>query len=141
MLQKPVALTVAAVFLSVVLAACASERTYQGAAAGGGIGAIAGVLLDKHNRWRGAALGGALGALLGGTITEISTRASREAAQKNQTVVYKSEDGSQRIESTPVSYDAQTKCHKVRERVYQGDQVVKDDTKEICESNKTEPRY
>ena len=78
---------------------------------------------------------------MGGTITEIASRASQESAQKNQPVVYKSEDGTQKVEATPVGYNAQTKCHKVRERVYQGDQVVKDDTKEICESNKTEPRY
>jgi len=130
------------VFLSAVLASCAtSERTYQGAGAGGAIGAAAGILLDKNNRWRGAVIGGTLGALLGGTVTEIASRASKEAAQKNQPVVYKSEDGTQKVEATPVGYNAQTKCHKVRERIYEGDKVVKDQTKEICESDKTEPTY
>lgn len=139
--RRQVALTVAAMVLIVVLTACTSERSYQGAAVGGGIGAVAGALLDRNNGWRGAVLGGTLGALMGGTLTEIASRASEEAAQKNQPVVYQSQDGYQKVESTPVGYDAQTRCHKVRERIYQNNKLLKDQTKEICESTKTEPTY
>ena len=47
----------------------------------------------------------------------------------------------QRIEESPVSYNAETKCHKVRERIWQEGQLVKDEVKEVCESERTEPTY
>jgi len=65
-----------------------SQRAYEG---------VAGVLLDKENRWRGAVIGGALGGVLGGTTTEIAQRAAREAAMANRSVEYRSEDGRQRV--------------------------------------------
>ena len=127
--------------LSMLLAACTTTQTYQGAAAGGALGAAAGAIIDRHNRWRGALIGGLLGAALGGTVTEISARAAREAAQTGKPVAYESTDGWQRVEATPVGYNAQTKCHKVRERVWQDGKLVKDEVREVCESEKTEPRY
>lgn len=141
-MRKHIALTVAVLFLGLMLSSCVtSERTYQGAGAGGAIGAAAGALIDKNNRWRGALLGGALGGLLGGTVTEISSRASREAAQEGRPVTYQSDDGYQRIEAIPVAHNAQTKCTKVHEKVYQDGRVVKDQVRELCEGTKTERRY
>ncbi|MBI3326939.1 MAG: glycine zipper 2TM domain-containing protein [Nitrospinae bacterium] len=132
------ALAVAVVFLSSMLAACVTtERTYQGVGAGGGIGAAAGALLDKGNRWRGALVGGALGALLGGTVTELASRASQEAAERGRPVAYQSEDGLHRIEAAPVGYHAHTPCRQVRETVYQDGQLVQDQVKEICDGRKT----
>lgn len=129
-------------FLTLVLSSCAtSERTYQGAAAGGAVGAAAGALIDKSNRWRGALIGGALGAALGGTVTEISTRAAREAAQTGKPVAYESTDGWQRVEATPVAYNAQTKCHKIQEKVWQDGKLVKDEIKEVCEGQKQDRTY
>lgn len=49
----------------------AASRVYQGAAVGGVVGAGAGALIDKHNRWRGAVIGGALGSVLGGGLTGV----------------------------------------------------------------------
>ena len=118
-----------------------SQRTYQGAAAGAAVGSVAGLLIDKNNRWRGAMIGGLLGAALGGTVTEISQRASREAAQEGKPVVYQSNDGFQRVEATPVDYNQNTDCHKIRERIWQDGKLVKDEVKEVCESDKTEPVY
>ena len=49
--------------LSIWLFGCATtEETYQGAGIAGAVGAAAGALIDKDNRWRGAVIGGALGA-------------------------------------------------------------------------------
>ena len=108
---------------------------------GAGLGAVAGALIDDDNRWRGAAIGAAIGGAFGGTIAEVSYRASEEAAREGRTVRYESEDGFRRVEATPESYNAQTKCHKVRERVWEGDQLVKDQVREVCESDKVEAGY
>lgn len=129
-----------AVFLS--LSSCATRRhTATGAAVGGGLGALAGALIDSDNSWRGAVIGGLIGAALGGTMTEISQAAAEEAAAEGRPVAYQSNDGFQRVEATPVEYDAQTKCHKVRERVWQDGRLVKDEVREVCESERTERHY
>ena len=127
---------------ALLLSSCAtSQGTYQGGTAGGVLGAAAGALIDEHNRWRGAVIGGALGAALGATVTEISTRAAREAAQTGRPVTYQSNDGWQKVEATPVAYNARTKCHKVREKIWQDGQLVKDRVKEVCKGDKTEYTY
>src|SRR3990172_5028712 len=85
--------------------------------------------------------GAVVGGILAGTVTEIYTRAAVEAAEEGRPVIYQSNDGYQRIEESPVSYNAETKCHKVRERIWQEGQLVKDEVKEVCESERTEPTY
>ncbi len=120
-----------------VLAACAAQpvvttpRTYQGAGAGAVVGAGAGALIDKDNRWRGAALGAALGGVLGGSLTEISSRAARESIAANQPVAYQTTDGWQRVEVAPRPASAQG-CRQVRERVYQDNQLVREQIREVC---------
>lgn len=129
-----------AVFLS--LSACAvRKQTPTGVAVGGGLGALAGALIDSDNSWRGAVIGGLIGAALGGTMTEISQAAAEEAAAEGRPVAYQSNDGFQRVEATPVEYNANTKCHKVQERVWQDGRLVKDEIREVCESERTEPQY
>lgn len=130
-----VAIAVSALAMPVFLTSCVTtERTYQGAGAGAALGAVAGLLIDKKNRWRGAAIGAAIGGALGGTVTEISARAAREAAAEGRPVVYQSNDGFQRVEATPVSYDSNADCHKVRERIWQDGKLVRDEVKEICDA-------
>jgi len=118
-----------------VLAACAAQpvmttsRTYQGAGAGAVVGAGAGALIDK-----GAALGAALGGVLGGSLTEISSRAAREsvyANYANQPVAYQTTDGWQRVEAVPQTASARG-CRQVRERVYQDNQLVREQIREVC---------
>jgi hypothetical protein len=100
---------------ALLLSSCAtSQGTYEGGAAGGVLGAAAGALIDEHNRWRGAVIGGA---------------------------TYQSNDGWQKVEATPVAYNARTKCHKVREKIWQDGQLVKDTVKEVCKGDKTEYTY
>lgn len=121
------------------LAACAVQpeplvttpRTYQGAGAGAAVGAGAGALIDKDNRWRGAVIGAALGAVLGGTLTEISARAAREAASQDRPVAYQSTDGWQRVEAHPLG-TTRTGCRQVQERVFQNGQLVQERTREVC---------
>ena len=91
----------------------------------------AGALIDKDNRWRGAALGAALGDVLGGSVTEISSRAARESVSANQPVAYQSTDGWQRIEAVPQTQNARG-CRQVHERVYQDNELVREQIREVC---------
>jgi len=113
----------------------------QGAGAGGVIGGIAGAFLDRKNPWRGGVIGATLGAVVGATLTDISMRASKEAAASGKPVEYRTEDGRGVYRADPVAYNAQTKCHKIQERIWEEGKLVKDQIKEVCESEKTEPRY
>ncbi len=128
---------------SQLLVSCAAhnQQAYQGAMAGGGIGAVAGALLDRRNRWRGAMIGGALGSAFGGVTTGIASRAREEAAYSNQRIAYQSSDGWERVQATPIDYNEQTQCHKVSEKRWQGGRLVEDDIHEVCEGDKTEYRY
>lgn len=118
---------------AVLLSSCiTTNRTYQGAGVGGALGAVAGALIDGNNRWRGALLGGVIGAVLGGTVTELASRASREAARNGKPVAYESSNGWNRVEASPVDYDSNANCNEIREKVWKGGQLVKDETKEVC---------
>jgi len=137
-MRRGIALAVILSLVAVTSGACATRspvttgRTYEGATAGGVLGAVAGALIDKNNRWRGAVIGGALGAIFGGTVTEISARASREAAQQNRPVSYQTTDGFQRVEAEPVGTGA-SGCRQVRERIYQEGRLIRDEVREICQ--------
>ncbi|RMH03947.1 MAG: glycine zipper 2TM domain-containing protein, partial [Aquificota bacterium] len=113
--MRRIALFSLAVFSTAILFSCGqatSEKTYQGATVGALGGAVAGALIDKENRWRGAVIGGVLGAAIGGTITEIASRAAREAAVANKPVEYRSEDGRERVYAEPVASRGQCKVVK-----------------------------
>ena len=128
---------------STLFYSCATSRsTYQEGAVEAGLGENpAGALIDAEKRWRGGVLGGVKAYVFTGAVTEISTRAAVEAAEEGRPVIYQSTDGYQRVEETPVSYNAEAKCHKVRERIWQEGQLVNDEVKEVCESERTEPTY
>ena len=113
----------------------------QGAGAGAVVGGVAGALIDHKNPWRGGVIGAALGGVAGATIVDISMRASKEAAAEGKPVEYRTEDGRAVYRADPVDYNAHTDCHKVRERVWEDGQLVKDEVREVCESTKSEPGY
>lgn len=113
----------------------------QGAGAGAVLGGVAGALLDSKNPWRGGVIGAALGGVAGATLTDISMRASREAASTGKPVEYRTEDGRAVYRADPVDYNAQTKCHKVHERVWEDGELVKDNIREVCEGEKFERTY
>lgn len=123
------------------LASGCTQYHTQGAAVGGAAGGLAGALLDHKNPWKGGVIGAALGAILGATITDISMKASQEAAASGKPVEYRTEDGRGVYRAEPVDYNAQTNCHKVHEIVTENGKVVKDQIKEVCEGTRTEPKY
>jgi hypothetical protein len=125
----------------IIFAFGCTEYHARGAGTGAVLGGIAGALLDHKNPWRGGVIGAALGGVAGATITEISMKGSQEAAVSGHPVEYRTEDGTGVYRAEPVGYDAQTKCHKVHERVWENGQLVKDTVREVCESDKYEPGY
>lgn len=133
-----------AIGMALALFATAACTQYHAQGAGGGalIGGAAGALIDKKNHWRGGVYGAGLGALLGATLTDVSMRASQEAAQTNQPVQYRSDQGNYTYQADPY-YDpnASTRCKKVRERVYENDRIVKDQIKEVCEGQRYDRTY
>jgi hypothetical protein len=119
-----------------------TPHTYEGAGAGAVVGGVAGALLDHHNPWRGGIIGGVIGAVAGATITELSARASREAALEGRPVEYRTEDGRGVYRADPVGpYDSRTRCSKIHERVWEDGRLVKDQIREVCEGTKYERRY
>jgi hypothetical protein len=92
----------------------------------------AGTVIDKENRWRGAAVGSQLGGVLGGTVTEISSRAARESLASDLAVAYHTTDGWQRVETAPQGPGGRSGCRQVRERIYQDNQLVREQIREIC---------
>ncbi len=123
------------------LAACATEYQTQGAATGGAIGGIAGAILGGRNPWRGGVIGAALGAIAGATIAEISVRGAEEAAREGRPVEYTTQGGRGRYYAEPEGYDPETKCRKVREKIWENGRLVKDNVREVCESERYERRY
>jgi outer membrane lipoprotein SlyB len=118
-----------------------SQSTYEGGLIGAATGATAGAILTNNNKWKGGVIGGVIGAIAGATISEIAKRGALEAAITNQPVKYQSSDGRIVYQAQPEGYDAQTKCHKVHEKIYEDGKLVKDQVKEVCESSKTEGNY
>jgi outer membrane lipoprotein SlyB len=129
------------ILVLIVLTFGCTEYHAQGAGAGAILGGVAGALLDHKNPWRGGIIGGALGAVAGATITDISMRASREAAATEKPVEYRTEDGRGVYRAEPLEYNEQTKCRKIQERVWEDGKLVKDNIKEVCEGEKFERRY
>ncbi len=132
-------------FLSLLFSGgCATQQGYQGAGIGAVIGGAAGALIDKKNRWRGGAIGAALGAALGGTISELATRAADDAARKaaaeNKNVKAETRDG-YTIIAEPAGTNQQTKCKKVRERIWKDGKELGDKIVEVCEGESTTTTY
>lgn len=108
----------AAVLMS---AGCASVRSpsqtgYQGAAVGAATGAVAGMLLDGDNRWKGGVIGGALGAVLGGALSEINRQPAPQPAYVYQNT----------------SAPAAPQCHTVVEKIYENGRLVRENQRQVC---------
>lgn len=118
-----------------------TEYQARGAGTGAVLGGVAGAFLDHRNPWRGGIIGAALGAVAGATIADISARANREAVEYGQPVEYRTEDGRGVYRADPVDYSGRTRCHRVRERVWEDGTLVKDQVREVCESERYERGY
>ena len=95
--------------LAVLASGCATydgttPRTQAGAGIGAIVGGLAGLIIDRHNPWRGAVLGTAAGAGIGAVVGNIEDTAAQEAARRDTMVSYDrtSEQGwHERIVATP----------------------------------------
>ena len=130
----------------IVTGGCATSYQAQGGLAGGAMGGLAGAVLDRRNPWRGGVVGAVLGSLAGATISEVSAQGAREAARAGQPVEYRTETAAPTAvyRAEPVNHEpanAQTRCRKVRERVYEGDRLIKDSIKEVCEGERMDRSY
>ena len=130
-----------AILALLVLSTGCTQYHTRGAGVGGAVGGAAGAMLDKKNAWRGGVIGAVLGAIAGATLTDISMQASRDAVRENRPVEYRTTDGRAVYRADPLDYNAQTKCHKVQERTWEDDRLIKNEVKEVCEGEKTEQRY
>jgi hypothetical protein len=141
--MKKIILILSGLIFIFMLTHCATYSPYTpaGAGVGAGVGGIAGALLDSHNPWRGGLIGAALGAVAGATITELSARASREAAYSGRPVEYRTEDGRGVYRADPVGSNPQTRCSKIHERAWEDGRLVKDQIREVCEGTKQETGY
>jgi hypothetical protein len=131
-------------FAAVLIAGCypyPQTGAERGGAAGAGFGGFAGAILDRENPWRGGLIGAAIGGLFGATLGDISDRGAYESARNDAPVEYLTENGRGRYRADPEDYDPRTKCHRIRERVWEDGRLVKDRVKEVCESEMREKRY
>lgn len=138
-MKKLLSLTMALAF-AVLITGCTMEHA-KGTGMGAAIGGASGALIDKKNPWRGGVIGAVIGAIAGATVGELATQASRQAVEANKPVEYRTVDGRGRYEAYPVDFNAQTKCHKVQEKVWEDGRLIRDQIKEVCEGEKTESRY
>jgi outer membrane lipoprotein SlyB len=138
--MKKIVCLVLIFLLSGVLFSCTQYHA-QGAGAGAAIGGIAGALLDRKNPWRGGVIGAALGGVAGATIVDISMKAKYEAAASQKPVEYRTTDGTQITRADPVDYSEQTKCSKVRTRVWENNELVKDQVQEVCDADLKKQGY
>ena len=135
-MRKYIAIGMTAVLLFVV--SCTQYHA-QGAGVGALTGGAAGAMLDRHNGWRGGMIGAGLGAILGASLADVSVRASQEAAVTNRPVQYRSDEGRYTYHAEPYGNpNASTRCKKIRERVYEEDRLVKDQVREVCDSQRYE---
>lgn len=136
-MKKVVSMLVVFVFILVSFS-CVSPRhdtrqaRYRGAGRGGLIGAVAGAILDKRNRWRGGLVGLLAGLLVEATLAEISQKANREAVASGKPVEYASDDGRRIYQAEPVDYVAGRKCNLVRGRVWENGKMVDEKEEYVC---------
>ena len=141
-MKKTVALQMILVMLFVstlYLIGCTPYHSKSAAICGTG-GGVAGALIDKKNPWRGALVGAALGAVTCMAITDMHMQVSREAARTGNIVAQRNDDGLA-VQAIPVSYNAQTKCRKVRSRAWDKGKLIGETEEEICEGERVVAEY
>ena len=146
-MKKLVSITVLTTFLFLLFGltgGCATQQGYQGAGVGAVLGGVSGALIDRKNPWRGGAIGAGIGALFGGTISDLAAKAANEAAQKaayeNRAVRAETRDG-YTIIAEPAGISQQTKCKKVRERIWKDGKELGDKVVEVCEGESLTNTY
>jgi hypothetical protein len=131
--------------LSSLLVSCAAVphdryNTQKGAAIGAGIGALIGQAIggNTEGTLMGLAAGTILGALVGNAVDQDS-QAVREAAQYGKPVIFYDHSG-HAVEAIPEEID-DPKCIKVRKRIWENGEMIKETVEEICGPSPPVARY
>lgn len=111
---------------------------YQRKAGGSAAAGVSKSALDRPNPWRGGVIGGATEAVVGATLAEVSARASREAVRTGKPVEYSTDSGRVVYRADPAGYDRHTGCRKARERVWENNRLMTDESRRICDGEKRE---
>ena len=129
-----VILTLILSFLFVSCAHYPPDRynTQAGAVTGAGMGALIGQAIGRNTQGTliGLAAGTIMGALVGNAIDQ-DYQAARDAAQYGKPVIYYDQNG-RAIEAIPEGWDSN--CRKVRKRVWENGQMIKETVEEVCSS-------
>ena len=127
-----------ALILSFLLVSCAhypADRynTQVGAAVGAGTGALIGQAIggNTESTLIGLAAGTILGALVGNAVDQ-DYEAARDAAQYGKPVIYYDRNG-RAVEAVPEG-TTDPNCQKVRKRIWENGELVKETVEEVCAS-------
>ncbi len=122
--------------LSCLLASCAHYppdryNTQKGAAVGAGMGALIGQAIGGNTEGTliGLAAGTIFGALVGNAADQ-DYQAARDAAQYGKPVIYYDKSG-HAVEAVPEE-TTDPNCQKVRKRVWENGNLVKETVEEVC---------
>ena len=131
--------------LSFLLASCAhyppdQYNTQVGAAVGAGTGAIIGQAIGGNTQSTlfGLAAGTIIGALVGNAIDQ-DYHAARDAARYDKPVIYYDKSG-HAVEAIPEGTN-DPNCRKVRKRIWENGELVKETVEEVCDSPAPVVRY
>lgn len=122
--------------MSFLLGSCATyppgmENTQAGAVLGAGTGALIGQAIggNTESTLIGLAAGSILGALVGNAADQ-QYQAAQEAAAYGRPVIYYDEKG-RAVEAIPES-TSDPNCQRVRKRIWENGNLVKETVEEIC---------
>jgi hypothetical protein len=122
--------------LSLFLVSCATVpydryNTQKGAAIGAGAGALIGQAIggNTESTLIGLAAGTILGALVGNAVDQ-DYQAARDAAQYGKPVIYYDKSG-HAVEAIPEGAN-DPNCRKVRKRIWENGNLIKETVEEIC---------
>ena len=131
--------------MSFFLVSCATippdrYNTQKGAAIGVGAGALLGQAIggDTESTLIGMAAGTIIGALVGDAVDQ-DYQAARDAARYGKPVIYYDKSG-QAVEAIPETTE-DPNCRKVRKRIWENGELVKETVEEICVSSVPIVRY
>ena len=130
---------------SFLLVSCAhyppdQYNTQVGAAVGAGTGAIIGQAIGGNTQSTlfGLAAGTIIGALVGNAVDQ-DHQAARDAAQYGKPVIYYDKNG-HAVEAIPEE-TKDPNCRKVRKRIWENGELVKETVEEVCDSPAPVVRY
>ena len=115
-------------------------NTQKGAALGAGAGTLIGQAIggNTESTLIGMAAGTIIGALVGNAVDQ-DYQAARDAARYGKPVIYYDKSG-QAVEAIPETAE-DPKCRKVRKRIWENGELVKETVEEICDSSVPAVRY